>query len=260
MIIEDFYNELSNNGKKSKSRESSRNKKSQSAPKWKKTYDDMKKNSPRANTPNDKDNSHHKEASNGHSTKANNGTSKESTPTDGSHQQQNGSSRPTSGTNANAESKTKADFKDFDGFKFNSKSDPFELLETFAMYKLFSEMSHRLFKDVDDEEMLINLAKIISSFNLPPKNKMNTSPMNSFRKQNSGGAAEESEKEREKERSGSGRSNRKAKTPTPPNHEPQEKKKPNSDFVFSETIRCEFCCFPLFLYLFDLSDSHRNFT
>ncbi len=110
----------------------------------------------------------------------------------------------------------------FNGFKFNSKSNPFELLETFAMYKLFSEMSHRLFKDVDDDEMLINLAKIISSFNLPPKNKMNTSPMNSFRKQNS----EENEQEPTPA----------AKPNTTPGSPKTEEKK-NSDFVFSETIR-----------------------
>ncbi len=110
----------------------------------------------------------------------------------------------------------------FNGFKFNSKSSPFELLETFAMYKLFSEMSHRLFKDVDDDEMLINLAKIISSFNLPPKNKMNTSPMNSFRKQNSEANTEEPPP---------------ATRPSPMPGSPKTEEKNNSDFVFSETIR-----------------------
>jgi len=54
------------------------------------------------------------------------------------------------------------------GYKFHA-SDPYELLETFAMYRLFSEMSNRLFEDVNDEEMLINLAKIISSFNIPDR-------------------------------------------------------------------------------------------
>jgi len=59
-------------------------------------------------------------------------------------------------------------------FRFHP-SDPFELLETFAMYRLFSEMSSRLFEDVNDEEMLINLAKIISSFNFPDRKESNTS-------------------------------------------------------------------------------------
>lgn len=182
VIIEDFYNELSNNAKKAKA-DSSRNNKSSSTPKWKKTWDDMTRNksSPRARSE--------------------------------TKQHQNNSKSESNGF--------KADHP-LNGFKFNSKSDPFELLETFAMYKLFSEMSHRLFKDVDDDEMLINLAKIISSFNLPPKNKMNTSPMNSFRKQNSTPASETSPQPT-------------PKMPSSPRQKSQEKF--NSDFVFSETIR-----------------------
>ena len=139
------------------------------------------------------------------------------------------------------------------GFKFNSKSDPFELLETFAMYKLFSEMSHRLFKDVDDEEMLINLAKIISSFNLPPKNKMNTSPMNSFRKQNNQNPSPQkpqpTTKPTEKSTSQTKQQAPPPKPPTQPTQQPTQQPNPtktttektqekkNSDFVFSETIR-----------------------
>ena len=34
------------------------------------------------------------------------------------------------------------------------------------MYKLFSQMSDRLLRDINDDETLLNLAKILSSFNL----------------------------------------------------------------------------------------------
>ena len=91
------------------------------------------------------------------------------------------STPPSSFKAANPKTETK---NPTENFKFNSKSDPFELLETFAMYKLFSEMSNRLFDDVNDEEMLINLAKIISSFNLSDKTKIDLSKLSSgsFRK------------------------------------------------------------------------------
>ena len=193
----------------------------------------MKKNSPRANTPQGNTNANNANNLNKDSTNNPNNNSNKDNTTDSNStkpQQQNGASKPgESGSEKNGS-------KDFNGFKFSSKSDPFELLETFAMYKLFSEMSHRLFKDVDDDEMLINLAKIISSFNLPPKNKMNTSPMNSFRKQNNGSAGEQGQQEGEREKEKA--SAKKPKTPTPQSsQESEEKKKPNSDFVFSETIR-----------------------
>lgn len=54
-------------------------------------------------------------------------------------------------------------------------NDPFDLFETFEcfrLYRLFSEMSSRLFDDVNDEEMLVNLAKIISSFSMPEPSKI----------------------------------------------------------------------------------------
>ena len=44
-------------------------------------------------------------------------------------------------------------------------SDPFDLLEAFAMYKLFSQMSDRLLKDLNDDETLLNIAKFLSTFN-----------------------------------------------------------------------------------------------
>jgi curved DNA-binding protein CbpA len=63
------------------------------------------------------------------------------------------------------------------GFKFHP-SDPFELLEAFAMYKLFSQISDRLLRDINDDETLLNLAKIISSFNMT-KNPSNDATSNS---------------------------------------------------------------------------------
>lgn len=67
------------------------------------------------------------------------------------------------------------------GFSFYP-SDPFELLEAFAMYKLFSQMSGRLFQDTSDED---NFSKFMSFFNRnmgstrPSANCTNSSQMNS---------------------------------------------------------------------------------
>ena len=50
------------------------------------------------------------------------------------------------------------------------------LYECFCLYNLYNEMSNRLFEDVNDEEMVINLAKVISSFNIenPSSNSTET--------------------------------------------------------------------------------------
>ena len=92
------------------------------------------------------------------------------------------------------------------GFKFYP-SDPFELLEAFAMYKLFSQMSDRLLRDINDDETLRNLAKIISSFNVS-KNDANAT----------GADSKDS------------RANNKYKAANR-----ETKYEPNSDFVFAES-------------------------
>ena len=66
----------------------------------------------------------------------------------------------------NESQKTSASYNDprF-GFQFEN-NDPFEMFEAFAMYKMFKDMTHQMFDDISNEDLLLHLATIISAFNL----------------------------------------------------------------------------------------------